>query len=80
MERTRPLGVDLGGTGKDLNSAADLAIDAIILISKTAVKNRNMGDNFGNSVNFILEALSQQIDFKDHEKSFKLFHKVALFK
>jgi hypothetical protein len=80
MESSKSLSVDLGGVGKDLNSAADLSIDAIILISKTAIKNRNLGENSGNSVNFILEALNQQIDFKDYDKSFKLFHKVALFK
>ncbi len=63
MERSKSTSPAFGGVGKDLNSAADLAMDAIILISKTAVKNRSMGENFGNSLNFILEALSQQIDF-----------------
>ena len=69
-----------GGVGKDLNSAADLAMDAIILISKTPVKNKGLGENFGNSLNFIIEALNQQIDIQDHEKSFKMFHKIGIFK
>ncbi len=69
-----------GGVGKDLNSASDLAMDAIILISKTPIKNKSMGENFGNSLNFIIEALNQQIDFQDHDKSFKMYHKVSIFK
>lgn len=71
---------EFGDVGKDLNSAADLAIDAIILISKSAVKNIKMGLNFGTALNYIIEAINSQIDILDHEKSFKLFHKVALFK
>lgn len=55
-------------------------MDAIILISKTAIKNQEMGEGFGNKFNFIIEALSQQIDLSDYEKSFKLYHKVSLFK
>jgi len=57
MEKQKSF-TDFGGVGKDLNSAADFTIDAIILISKTAVKNKNMGFNFGNGLNFIIEALS----------------------
>lgn len=82
MERQKTVMVfpEFGDVGKDLNSTADFVIDAIILISKTAIKNKNMGFNFGNGLNFIIEALNQQIEFSDFEKSFKLYHKVALFK
>lgn len=49
---------DFGGVGKDLNSTADFVLDAVILISKTAIKNKNMGFNFGNGLNFLIEALN----------------------
>ena len=39
-----------------------------------------MGQAFPERFNFIIEALSQQIEITAYEKSFKLFHKVALFK
>eukprot|EP00347_Sterkiella_histriomuscorum_P024565 403330673 len=71
---------NLHSVGKDMNFTASVVLDAILLISKTAVKNIDMGEQFGNRFNFIIEALQQQILMTDYERSFRLFHKVSLFK
>jgi len=41
-----------------LLSTADKIIDMIILISKTAVKNKELGLTFGNNFNFIVETIN----------------------
>lgn len=72
--------LSLHSVGKDMNFTAMVALDAVMLIAKSAHKNIDMGIDFSEKFNFIIDALQDQIMVTDFEKSFKLFHKVTLFK
>ncbi|CDW86607.1 UNKNOWN [Stylonychia lemnae] len=71
---------DLHDCGKELYFTIDRILDIVILISKSAVKNKELGFTFGNNFNSIFTSITHPLTPSDHEKCFKIFHKFALFK